>query len=59
MNSSIPFRRFEKEYEASKKYNIRTERCNKNTKYFSLKFFDICFIHNKNIGLEDIFHVYL
>jgi hypothetical protein len=59
MNSSIPLRKYEQDYEESRKYHWKGERTVRKAKYIHFKFFDISFNHGVASSPEDYFAIYI
>ena len=59
MNSSIPMKKYEEDYQKSKKYQFKLEKGVKKRKYVSVKFFDICFVDEGKTNPEDYFKLFL
>ena len=58
MNSSISFRKYEKQYEHSHNYPNKEYRIKRSQKYVSFKFYDINMNHAKSANPADCFKVY-
>jgi len=58
MNSSIPLKTYEKQYEVSKRYPTNEQKAKKAQKYFWFKFFDIKLGKGISSNPDDMFKIY-
>jgi hypothetical protein len=54
MNSSIPLKKYEQDYEDSKKY-IRGDKIKRDNRFVSFRFFDINFAHGASSAPQDYY----